>query len=271
MSSLALKEWRRYSANVEVFVENKDFTVKTVTSWREWYNVLKFRKDVFLSEYGAAGLSLPFSIDLDRFDWKCDQLVVTSKTTQEIVGCYRIMCTLFQDKFYSETEFDIDHVKRMPGTKVELGRACVHPDYRNGAVIQLLWRGIADYIKQVKADYAFGCTSVKSTNPAVARKFELYLQEKEASTTWPYVAPLSPYRFRESERREQSRILLLEEMDRGEVLKIAPPLLKFYLRLGAKFCGPAAIDRKFNCLDFFTLFDFTNLSRQMKAKYNLET
>lgn len=269
MSSLALREWRPYSPNVSVFSENKDFTVKTVSSWREWYAVLRFRKEVFLNEYGL-GRSLPFSLDMDRFDWRCDQLVVTSKATNEIVGCYRIMCTLFQDKFYSETEFNIEHVKRMPGTKVELGRACVHPDFRNGAVIQLLWRGIAEYIKLVKADYAFGCTSIKSTDPLVARKIELLLQEKEAMTPWPFVAPLATYRFREPERAEQSRILLLEESDRAEVLKHFPPLLKFYIRLGAKFCGPAAIDRKFSCLDFFTLFDFTNLSRQMRSKYNLE-
>ncbi len=269
MSSLALKEWRPYSPNVEIRVENKDYVVKTVTSWREWYAVLRFRKEVFVTEYGA-GRASPFSVDIDRFDWKCDQLIVMEKSSQRIVGCYRIMCTLFQDKFYSETEFNIDHVKRMPGTKVELGRACVHPAFRSGAVIQLLWRGIAEYIREVRAEYAFGCTSIKTTDHLIARKIELMLQEREATAPYPHVAPLAGYRFRENERREQSRILLLEEADRAEAIKQFPPLLKFYLKLGAKFCGPAAVDRKFNCLDFFTLFDFTNLSKQMRAKYNLE-
>ncbi len=268
MSSLALREWRPYSPHVTLLIENNDFVVKTVTSWREWYAVLKFRKEVFLTEYGA-GKSLPFSLDLDRFDWRCDQLIVTQKSSGEIVGCFRILCSLFTHKFYSETEFDIDHVKRMPGTKVELGRACVHPQHRGGAVMQILWRGIAEYVRLTKAEYAFGCTSIKTLSPSIARQIELYLQEKEVHTNWPFVAPLPSFQFRESERREQSRILLLEESDRAELKQHLPPLLKYYMRLGAKFCGPAAVDRKFNCLDFFTLFDFTRLSQHMKSKYDL--
>ena len=269
MSSLALKEWRPYSPNVRVLVENAEFTVRTVTSWREWYAVLKFRKEVFLAEFGL-GKTKPFSVDFDRFDWKCDQLVVIDKSSQEIVGCYRVLCSLFTDRFYSETEFDLSHIKRLPGTKVELGRACVHPDFRGGAVIQLLWRGIADYIKQTKADYAFGCTSFKTVDPVLARKIEFVLTERGALSQWPRVAPLADYDFTERELREQSRVLSVEEDETKKVAKQFPPLLKFYMRLGAKFHGTAAIDRKFGCLDFFTLFDFKRLSPQMKAKFGLD-
>lgn len=269
MSSLAMREWRTYRPNVDIFVENKDYTVKTASTWREWYAALRFRREVFVADYLGGGINLPFRLDIDRFDWSCDQLIVTSKTSGQIIGCYRILCSLFTDNFYSETEFDMSHVKKMPGVKIELGRACVHSQFRNGSVIQILWRGIAEYVKATQAEYAFGCTSVKSVDPVTARKLELYLQEKEAHTTWPFIAPLPQYQFRESERREQSRILMLEDYSREEILRLVPPLLKAYLRLGAKFCGPAAIDRKFNCLDFFTLFDFTKLSQQMKARYDL--
>jgi putative hemolysin len=268
MSSLAMREWRSYKPHIEVHAENKDYVVKTAASWREWYAVLKFRKQIFLAEYEVAS-NFTFGLDLDRFDWKCDHLIVTTKDRGQVVGCYRLMSSLHNEKFYSEGEFEIGSVKRMPGIKVELGRACVHPAFRNGSVIQLLWRGIAEYVKATQAEYAFGCTSVKTTDPLTARRIELYLQEKEAYATWPHVMPRPEYQFRASEKREQSRILMLEDSCRSEVTGQIPPLLKSYLRLGAKFCGPAAIDRKFSCLDFFTLFDFTRLSQKMRDKYEI--
>lgn len=277
MTSLALKLSRpirgmkekvTYTPHVDVSCESRDYTVKTVGSVREWYKVLKFRRDVFLAEYGVDKV-LPFSLDMDRFDFKCDSLMVLDKASGELVGCYRLMCSEFHDKFYSESEFNIDHVKRMPGIKVELGRACVDPRHRNGAVIQMLWRGIAEYIRQTRATTAFGCTSIKSVSPVVAKQLELYFAEKGALTQWPHVSVLPAFRFSEAERADQSRLIMLGESERAAVLKEFPPLLKFYLKIGAKICGPAAIDRKFSCLDFFTLFDFANLPQQMKEKYGV--
>lgn len=263
-----MKEKVTFNPHVEVFCESRDFTVKTVSSVREWYKVLRFRREVFLAEYGI-DKAMPFSIDMDRFDLKCDQLIVQEKATGELVGCYRMMCSEFHDKFYSESEFNIDHVKRMPGIKVELGRACVDPRHRNGAVIQMLWRGIAEYIRQTRASTAFGCTSIKSTSPVVAKQLELYFQEKGALSQWPHVSVKSAFKFSEAERADQARLVMLGDSEREAVMKEFPPLLKFYLRIGAKICGPAAIDRKFSCLDFFTLFDFANLPPNMKEKYGL--
>jgi len=277
MSSLAAKfatpftefrDWKRFTPNVEVHIENRDYIVKTVSSLREWYMVLRFRRDVFLKEYGVTKV-IPFGLDMDRFDWKCDQLIVLNKTTGELIGCYRILCSQFTNSFYSEQEFELDYVKRLPGTKVELGRACVHPDFRNGVVMQLLWRGIADYIRQVGATYAFGCTSLKTTDSVLTRKIEHVLKDRGALVSWPFVTVKAPFRFNQTERSEQARVLMVELEERSEVEKEFPPLLKFYLRIGAKICGSAGVDRKLNCIDFFTLFDFGHLPSHMKDKYRL--
>ena len=274
MSSLAAKfvtpfvEWKHFTANVDVNFEARDYQVKTVSTVREWYSVLRFRREVFLREYGIRKV-LPFGVDIDRHDWSCDQLMVINKNTGQLIGCYRVLCSEFTDRFYSESEFDLSHIKRLPGIKVELGRACVHPDFRNGVVMQLLWRGIADYIRQVGASYAFGCTSVKCTDPILVKKMELRLRMKEALMKWPPVPVKRPFQFTAEERSEQSRILMLEESEFEMVDDQLPSLLKFYLRLGARFSGRAAIDRKFSCVDFFTLFDFSSLPAHMKAKYQL--
>ncbi|NJM10302.1 MAG: GNAT family N-acetyltransferase [Bdellovibrionaceae bacterium] len=234
MTSLAAKlkypltefrDWKRFSPNVEVHFEARDFTVKTVSSMREWYQVLRFRREVFLKEYGVTQI-VPFGLDMDRYDWKCDQLVVQNKTTGDLIGCYRILCSEFTNSFYSEQEFELDHVKRLPGIKVELGRACVHPDFRNGVVMQLLWRGIADYIRQVGASYAFGCTSLKTTDPVLTRKMELILSQRQALVSWPFVTVKKPFQFTAAERMEQARVLMVEDEERTAIEKEFPPLLK---------------------------------------------
>ena len=73
-------------------------------------------------------------------------------------------------RFYSAGEYDITPVVTFPGQVMELGRSCVHPDYRGRAAMQLLWRGIAAYVFLHRIDLMFGCASLPGTNPdAVAR------------------------------------------------------------------------------------------------------
>eukprot|EP00831_Metopus_contortus_P025310 TRINITY_DN21848_c0_g1_i1.p2 TRINITY_DN21848_c0_g1~~TRINITY_DN21848_c0_g1_i1.p2 ORF type:complete len:106 (-),score=23.41 TRINITY_DN21848_c0_g1_i1:22-339(-) len=72
-------------------------------------------------------------------------LMIINKSDDALIGTYRLNCTKFSNNFYSATEFNIDAILELPGDKVELGRACVHPDFRNGMTIALLWKGPVSY------------------------------------------------------------------------------------------------------------------------------
>ncbi|NLP03545.1 MAG: GNAT family N-acetyltransferase [Fibrobacter sp.] len=93
------------------------------------------------------------------------------------MGTYRLISSLFHKKFYSSTEFNLDDIINLPGTKLELGRACVHRDFRTGTPIALLWRGITDYIRETGTKYLFGCSSVKTTNIRIIASIYRYFQE----------------------------------------------------------------------------------------------
>ena len=52
----------------------------------------------------------------------------------------------------------------------------------------------------------------------------------------------------------------------AEPVKI-PKLLRAYLTLGAKICGPPALDRHFQTIDFLTFIDLETLSPSTRARF----
>jgi putative hemolysin len=46
-----------------------------------------------------------------------------------------------------------------------------------------------------------------------------------------------------------------------------PKLLRAYLSIGAKICGPPAIDREFKTIDFLTLLDLEALHPRVRARF----
>jgi L-ornithine Nalpha-acyltransferase len=108
-------------------------------------------------------------MDRDRYDEHCTHLIVYDMSNGMVVGTYRLMSGSVAQRtvgYYSETEFDLSGIKRIPGEKLELGRSRVHRDYRNSAVLGLLWKGIAAYVEKHRVIHLFGCASLHTYDPA---------------------------------------------------------------------------------------------------------
>jgi len=89
-------------------------------------------------------------LDVDRFDASCDHLLVEHASSGRIVGTYRLQTGRIAAEgngYYSAQEFDFTPYEPIRDELVELGRACVHQDHRKMNVLNLLWRGIADYAR----------------------------------------------------------------------------------------------------------------------------
>lgn len=196
------------------------------------------------------GLESSFSTlrDEDPFDAICDHLLVEDKETNEVVGTYRLQtgATAARNRgFYSEQEFDFTPLRPLQSQIVELGRACVHSEHRSLPVLGLLWRGIADYAREHGARYLVGCSSLTSQDPQVGAAAFVELSRDYLIEPALRTLPLPQYRCP------------LEELAK-EVPKI-PKLLRTYLSLGSKICGPPAIDREFKTIDFLTWMDLETL------------
>ncbi len=229
---------------------------------------LALRYKVFNEEMGEG---LPESVlsgkDRDKFDLYCDHLIVVDETNDNtIVGTYRILNgkkALTHSGFYSAGEFKLDNIYAVADQTAELGRSCVHPDYRDGSVIQLLWKGLAWYLNQNNIRYLIGCGSIHSTDPVIASTTYAYFREKKAFADPALrVEPLKAHRMKGFD--PDCKINNLREAG-----MLVPPLIKGYLRAGAKISGEPALDEVFGVTDFFIVFDTLDINKRYSKKYEV--
>jgi L-ornithine Nalpha-acyltransferase len=254
-----------FRPKVSLFIDTQRFLIKTVENSYELEKVLKLRHEVFYREILNKRAFL--NIDVDEFDFICDHLIVIDKKSEEVVGTYRIISSTFSERFYSETEFLIQNLKSTADNKLELGRACVHRDYRNGVTIALLWKGISEYIKRVDARYLFGCSSINTMDIIEVSLIYNYVKGLYFSSEDFRVYPKGKYRIEQID-------YYLDAIERFNlkaetVEELVPPLLKSYLRAGSKICGEPAVDRKFRCIDFLTVLDTELLNKTFEKKYKV--
>jgi putative hemolysin len=198
----------------------------------------RLRHRVFAAELGAVQLGPP-GIDEDRFDEFCDHLVVREDATGEIVGTYRMLPperAAAAGGLYLQGEFDIDALARLRPSLVEVGRSCVHPDHRDGSVINLVWAGIAGYLLLTGHRWLAGCAGVRLDDggTVAATVYDRVLARHLAPPEYR-VRPLRMWDPTGVPRRLRAQ---------------PPPLLRGYLRLGAWICGAPAHDPNFGCADF---------------------
>lgn len=218
----------------------------------------RLRYRVFSEEYGSdLGATTP-GIDADSFDAYCDHLIVTDQSSGQLVATTRILHQREAAKaggFYSEGEFDLAAFHRLPGTVAELGRTCVHPDYRNGATITLLWASLAEYLVQHQVDYLIGCASISMADGGLkAWNIARYLQREF----------MSDEAFRVIPKRELPH--LAHPVSEGRPVNV-PALIKAYMRLGAKVCGEPCWDPEFRCADVLVVLEVSRLASRYSRHF----
>lgn len=250
----------------EIFSENSRYIIKTVSDGEELQKILELRHTVYYKEMLNKEHFL--KLDVDKFDFKCDHLAVIDKKSGKFVGTYRLNSSLFNDKFYSSTEFHLDKIEQLEGVKLEIGRACVHPDFRNAITISMLWKGMLEYMIKTETRWLFGCSSIKTTDPLEAALLYKHFH-KEGSKMFPDI--VKPKRIHKIPGFDQCLEKYIFNKPGSEIenniKNLVPPLLNFYIKSGAKICGEPAIDWDFKCIDFLTLLDVSTISERLHRKF----
>ncbi|QGK71125.1 GNAT family N-acetyltransferase [Allosaccharopolyspora coralli] len=209
----------------------------------------RLRYQVFAEEMGAQVEASVPGAEADAFDEFCDHLIVRNDHTGEVVGTYRMLPPERAEAaggLYSETEFDLSALRSLRPALVETGRSCVHRDHRSGAVVSLVWAGIARYMYLHGHTWLAGCASVPLYDGgAVAGRVWDTVSEKHYAPDEFRVRPYQPW-----------------EPVAGVTRGSLPPLLRGYLRLGAWVCGPPALDADFGVADFFVLLNLPNMDQR---------
>ena len=222
----------------------------------------RLRHDVFTSEPGFALEGASDGRDADRFDEFCDHLLVREDVSGELVGCYRMLPppgAIAAGSLYTATEFDVQALDSLRPSLVEMGRAVVREDHRNGAVVLLMWAGILAYLDRCSYDYVTGCVSVpvcgvdEKTPGSQIRGVRDFVRRRHAAPAEYTVYPYRPVTV------DGKGLDGIQPSSRVAV----PPLMRGYLRLGAQVCGEPAHDPDFGVGDFPALLD----KRQADTRY----
>ncbi len=220
----------------------------------------RLRYQIFAEEMGAqiasAGNAKTRGLDIDGFDAFCEHLLVRENSTHQVIGTYRILSPeqAFQaGGYYSAGEFDLSRLAHLSSSMVEVGRACVHQDYRNGGTIAMLWSGLAKYMQTHNYEYLIGCGSIPIHDGGhLAASLYHKLKEDYLSPAEYRVFPHHP--------------LPIDALNKN-LPAICPPLIKGYLRLGAYICGEPAWDASFNSADMLVMLPLSKINSRYAAHF----
>jgi putative hemolysin len=240
---LHTQEWRAERNH------HQQYSVGLALNEREVEEAQRLRYRVFAEELGARIHTRVAGVDADFYDPHCEHLIVRDEQAGRIVGTYRILTPEAASKvgsYYTENEFDLTRLQHLRASMVEVGRSCIHPDYRCGAVIALLWGKLAEFMLKHEYRYLIGCASISMADGG-HNAANLFVQLIDA-----HIAPLE-YRVFPRDR------LPFERLVTGQAAEV-PPLLKGYLRAGAWICGDPAWDPDFNTADLPLLLPMDRIS-----------
>jgi len=217
----------------------------------------RLRYDVFNLELGE-GLSTSerSGLDIDPFDSFCDHLMVRDIESGKLVGTYRLQTGEVARRnlgYYGNQLFDFSVYEPVRKHLLELGRACVHIDYRNIMVLHALWKGIAVYATRHEKRYLIGCSSISSQDENYGAAMYASLKEKCLVEPALQTVPQPGHECHAN----------------GAVVELQRPprLFRAYLEISGRICGPPAIDREFKTIDFLTLVDLANLPDRVLTRF----
>ena len=270
--SLAIRQWPDDAAAAHT--PNREAT-SLVVSWAcsdaDVRQAQALRYQVFAEEMGATLSPLAGTapgLDSDRFDAFCDHLLVWARSRVDdcevLVGTYRLLPPAAAQRaggLYIDTEFDIAALEGLRSRAVELGRSCVHPEWRSGSVIMTLWAALAQYMVRHSLDTMIGCASVGlgDGGQSAARLWHGLRHSHMAASPWRatprHALPLGAYG---ADDVGPSRVL-------HDIR--TPPLVRGYLRCGARLLGPPALDPAFNTADLPMMLRIGHLAPRYRRHF----
>lgn len=227
----------------------------------------RLRHRIFYQEMGATPTAevVRLGRDVDRFDAHCDHLLVIdpARADAPVVGTYRMLRRSVAERcggFYSEDEYRLDPILARPGEVLEVGRSCVDLDYRNRAVMQLLWQGIAAYVWRHEVGLLFGCASLPGTNPMQMKRALAFLHHN-------FLAPQHLRPRAVPERHVRLDVMPADRIDAAAAWRELPPLIRGYLRVGGRIGDGAVIDPQFNTTDVCIVLDINHATQKYLRHY----
>jgi putative hemolysin len=249
--------------------QGSQFIVKVAETNDELRAAQSLRYDVFVRELGGGGALVDHAAGLerDRFDPFFDHMIALDNSTGEVAGVYRLLRSeraADAGQFYSEDEYDLTPLRQSGRRLLELGRSCLHKDYRGGTAMYHLWTGLAAYVADHEIEVLFGVASFHGTDVnALAQPLSLLHHSHLAP---PELRPTA-----QPDHAQEMNLMDPSQIDRRKAMLQVPALIKAYLRLGG-FVGQGAwVDHTFNTTDVCLVLDTARMNDRQRKLYTRDT
>jgi len=258
----------RNSSNKFPIIESENYIIKLVQTKSELKQAQALRYSVFYKEKRAKATLQKkiIKLDYDKIDKFADHLIVVDKNTKKkVVGTYRLIrgdvAELFGG-FYSSSEFNLENIINNYQNKhiLELGRSCVHHNYRNGSIMNLLWKAIAEYVKLFDIKVLIGCASFSGIDPL---KYTEELSYLKVNFSLPKNFSIKSY----DNKIYPAFKLNGKNLNQLRTFAKLPPLIKGYLRVGGKVSDSFFVDHNFNTIDLCIVVRTIDIDKKYKKKY----
>ena len=244
------------------------FVTKIAETESELRAAQALRYEVFVRELGGSGAAVDHEAGLERdaFDPFVDHLILRDDARGEVVGVYRL---LRQDQaaqagqFYSEGEYDLSILKASGRRLLELGRSCLHAEYRGGMAMFHLWNALADYVQTHGIEILFGVASFHGTDVAELAEPLSLLHANHLAPDHLRVRALADH-------YQRMDLKPADQIDRRAAMVQTPALIKAYLRLGGVVGDGAYVDHMFNTTDICLILDTARMNQRQKKLYSGE-
>ncbi len=245
-----------------------EFTVRLARDDAELRAAQALRYDVFVRELGGGGPLVDHEngLEKDRFDPYLDHLLVHHEPTGQVVGVYRLMRedqAIEAGQFYSESEYDLKPLRATGRRLLELGRSCLHRDFRGGVAMFHLWTGLARYVETHGIDILFGVASFRGTDPQA-------LAQPLSMLNHAHLAPPELRARARADHFQRMDLVAPDEIDRRRAMIEMPALIKAYLRLGGFVGEGAYLDHAFNTTDVCLVLDTARMNARQRRLYTGE-
>ena len=246
------------------------FFAKIAETTEEFHSAQRLRYEVFVKELGGAGPLVDHenALEKDELDPYFDHLILYDLakpicSTSRVVGVYRLLPhdkAMQLGKFYSEVEYDLEPLKSSGRRLLELGRSCLHQDYRGGSAMFYLWQALSDYVLERDIEILFGVASLHGTDISK-------LAEPLSLLHYNHLAPIDLRVQAKDPNSHRMDLIHPSDLNRSKAMISVPSLIKAYLRLGGVVGKDAYIDYAFNTTDVCLILDTKKLNTRRKRIY----
>ena len=246
-------------------VSSPEFSVTLAAGDEDVRAAQRLRYDVFVEELGGGGMMVDHDarLEQDRFDPFFDHLILRDERLDRVVGVYRVMRqdqAVAAGSFYSASEYDLSPLINSGRKLLELGRSCVHRDYRGGGAMFHLWTALAEYVARHDIEILFGVASFHGRDAnALARPLSLLHHRHLAPSNIRVRAKASAF--------QRMDLLPPDTLDARAAMLEMPSLIKSYLRLGGYVGEGAFIDHAFNTTDVCLILDTETMNKRQARLY----